>query len=145
MIILDTNVLSALMIDPPDSIVVGWLNNQPRESMWISSITVIEIRFGFGKMVPGRRRDALESSFQRLLDEKLARRVAVFDEGAADAAGALLAANRSAGRIRDIHDTMIAGIAVARHAAVATRNVRHFTDCGIDIINPWQRVERHHD
>jgi len=56
MIILDTNVLSALMTDPADESVVAWLNRQPWESMWTSSITVLEIRFGIDTMAEGRRR-----------------------------------------------------------------------------------------
>src|SRR5687768_11166971 len=133
MIILDTNVLSALMRDPPDAAVVAWLDRQARESTWTSSITIMEIRFGLEKMTAGRRRNALELAFRQVLDEKLDRRIALFDEGAADAAGTLMAQYRRAGTIRDIHDTMVAGIAIARRATVASRNVKHFSDAGIDI------------
>jgi predicted nucleic acid-binding protein len=138
MIILDTNVLSGLMADPPDQTVINWLDRQARESTWTSSITVMEIRFELERMARGRRHERLEAAFRRLLDEKLDGRVAVFDEAAADATGVLMAANRAMGRVRDIHDTMISGIAIARRAAVATRNVRHFENVGIDIINPWR-------
>ena len=137
MIILDTNVLSALMTDPADESVVAWLNRQPWESMWTSSITVLEIRFGIDTMAEGRRRRSRLVEFQRLVEDDLGQRIAVFDRSAAEAAAALMALRKKAGAPRDLRDSMIAGIALARRAAVATRNVRHFADAGIEIIDPW--------
>ena len=63
MIILDTNVLSALMRPVPEAPVVAWLDHQPPESMWITSITLFEIRLGLALLPRGRRRQALESAF----------------------------------------------------------------------------------
>ena len=140
MIILDTNVLSALMIEPAAIQVATWLNEQPRESMWTTSITVLEIHVGLETMAGGRRRDSRLRSFRRLIEEKLEQRIAAFDHDAAEATAMLMAARSRAGTPRDLRDTMIAGIAVARRAAVATRNVRHFSDAGIDVINPWNEV-----
>ena len=138
MIILDTNVLSALMGQRPDLAITSWLDRQPRESMWTSSVTIMEIRFGLGTMARGRRREALVAAFERLVDEGIEHRVAVFDQGAAEHAAALMVARKSTGRLGDLRDTMIAGIALARRAALATRNVKHFDDAGLDLVNPWE-------
>jgi predicted nucleic acid-binding protein len=137
MIILDTNVLSALMRKPADLAVTAWLDRHPRSSIWTSSVTILEIRYGLGIMSNGRRRDALLVAFERLTDEKLEQRVADFDQAAAAAASALMVARKKRGEPGDLRDTMIAGIVIARRAVLATGNVKHFFDAGVEIVNPW--------
>ena len=137
MIILDTNILGALMRPVPDTAVVRWLDQQPAESIWITSITLFEARFGLALLPSGRRRQRLESEFDRLLREDLENRVLDFDSVAATEAAALAAARQKSGRPVDMRDTQIAGIALTRHATLATRNVRHFADLDISIVDPW--------
>jgi len=136
-IILDTNVLSALMRTAPDAPVVTWLDRQPAESVWITSITVFEARLGLALLPAGRRRHALETAFARLLEEDLENRVVDFDLAAATSAASLAADRQRAGRLVDVRDTQIAGIALSRHATLATRNVRHFTDLNVPVVDPW--------
>jgi len=136
MIILDTNVLSALMRETPDENVLAWLDRQPRTSVWTSSITVLEINFGLQIMAGGRRRSALQQAFDRVVDA-IGGRVAAFDAAAARRAGDLMALRQRKGRPGDLRDTMIAGIALARHASLATRNTAHFQDAQVSLINPW--------
>jgi toxin FitB len=83
MIVLDTNVLSALMRTEPESAVVRWLDQQPSDSIWITSITVFEARFGLAVLPSGRRRQALEAAFSRVLEDDLEGRVLEFDVAAA--------------------------------------------------------------
>src|SRR5713226_6667654 len=116
MIILDTNVLSALMRQAPEAPVVAWLDQQPAESVWITSITLFEARLGLKLLPSGRRRQALETAFEQLLVEDLEGRVLDFDRPAAEAAAALAAERQRKGRPVDIRDTQIAGIVVARRA-----------------------------
>ena len=137
MIILDTNVLSALMQADPDVRVIEWLDRQAPESIWITSITLFESRLGLALLPEGRRRQALEAAFERLLNEHLQNRVLGFDAAAALEAAMLAAARQRAGRPVDLRDTQIAGIAAARRASVATRNLRHFQDLSVPVINPW--------
>jgi predicted nucleic acid-binding protein len=137
MIILDTNVLSALMRTAPEATVVAWLDRQPAESVWITSITLFEARLGLALLPTGRRRLTLESAFARLLNEDLENRVLDFDSAAAVEAALLAAERQKAGRPVDMRDTQIAGIALARHATLATRNVRHFKDLRIPAFDPW--------
>lgn len=136
MIILDSNVLSALMREVPDPDVITWLDRQPRTSIWTTSITVLEIGFGLQIMEAGKRRLALLESFAQLLSA-MGHRVAAFDDEAAEQASHLMAVRHKKGQPGDLRDTMIAGIVLARHAVLATRNVRHFGDLATAVVNPW--------
>lgn len=137
MILLDTNIVSALMRDEPDLAIIGWLDGLPSGSIWTSTITAFEIRFGIALLAEGRRRRLLEEAFDLVLASDLEGRILPFDEGAADAAACLAARRRLEGRPIEIRDVQIAGIALARKAMLATRNVRHFEDTGVTLIDPW--------
>ena len=137
MIVLDTNVLSELMRPSADLAVVEWLDRQPRTSIWTTSITVLEIRYGLQILATGRKRSALMAAFERLVAEKMDGRIASFDSAAADEAGDLMAIRHKKGRPGDLRDTMIAGIVLARRATLATRNTAHFEDLSVPIVNPW--------
>lgn len=137
MIILDTNVLSALMRLPADQKVVEWLDKQPRTSIWITSITILEIRYGLQILPGGKRRSALIQIFERVLVDEIESRVAPFDTVAAQHAGDLMAVRHRKGRPGELRDTMIAGIVLASHARLATRNTSHFEDLSVPMVNPW--------
>ena len=137
---LDTNVLSALMQHQPDAQVVAWLDRQPAESIWISSITLFEARYGLALLAPGQRQSLLQERFDQLVQDDLEGRVLVFDADAAGQAARLAADRKARGRPVDIRDTFIAGIALARRATLATRNTRHFDDLFVPVINPWENT-----
>lgn len=120
-----------------DPLVVAWLDSQPAESIWTTSITVFEVRFGLELLASGRRRRLLEEAFNKALEEDFEGRVVPFDESAAQAAARIAAERRRVGRSVEIRDVQIAGIAVARKAAIATRNMRHFEGLGPELIDPW--------
>ncbi len=136
MIILDTNVLSVLMQVTPDSTVLGWLDRQPRTSIWTTSITTFEIRFGLQIMAEGKRRSALLQKFESFLG-KIDYRVVPFDRESASQTADLMASRQKNGRTGDLRDSMIAGIVLARRASLATRNVIHFADISATVVNPW--------
>lgn len=138
MIILDTNILSALMRAAPERVVVAWLDQQPADSVWITSVTLFEVRLGLALLTAGKRRRALENAFERLLHEELEGRVLDFDTAAAAEAAALAAGRQKAGRTTDMRDTCIAGIAIARRGTLATRNARHFKDLKVPVVDPYQ-------
>ena len=137
MIILDTNVFSALMQQSAEEKVVNWLDKQPRSSIWTTSVTILEIRFGLQILPLGKRRSTLIQSFERVLAEKLENRVAAFDTTAAQQSSELMAMRHRKGRPGELRDTMIAGIVLASRAALATRNVSHFQDLSVPVIDPW--------
>src|SRR5215831_17770100 len=137
MIILDTNVLSALMRHPAEKRVIEWLDKQPRTSIWTTSVTILEIRYGLQILPAGKRRSALIQSFEKVVVDKLESRVAPFDTAAAQQAGDLMALRHRKGSPGELRDTMIAGVVLASHATLATRNTSHFEDLSVLVVNPW--------
>jgi toxin FitB len=137
MIILDSNVVSALMRLEPDRSVILWLDLQPRAVLWTTAITILEIRHGLAVMPLGRRRNLQLATFDRVISDDLEHRILSFDDTAAEEAATLMAARQRSGRTVELRDTMIAGIAVAQRATLATRNVRHFDDLTVPVVNPW--------
>src|SRR5271169_6024997 len=101
----------------PDERVIRWLDKQPRSSIWTTSITVLEVRFGLQIMASGRRRSALIQAFEAVLD-RIGDRVVPFDTAAAEQASDLMASRHKRGHPGDLRDTMIAGIVLAQHAAL---------------------------
>lgn len=122
----------------PDQVVVGWLDRQPPDSIWITSITVFEARFGLALLPTGRRRSQLERAFDRVVAEDLSNRVLGLDEMAAVTAAQLAADRQRGGRPVDLRDTLIAGIAQSRRATIATRNTRHFEGLDVPVVDPWR-------
>jgi hypothetical protein len=138
MIVLDTNVLSALMRKAPGAAVVTWLDHQPPTSVWTTAVNVLEIRYGLEILPAGKRRSELIKAFDVLLQSVLDHRVAPLDAAAAEEAAQLMAARHRAGRPGDLRDTLVAGIALAHRATLATRNTRHFEDLAVRVVDPWQ-------
>lgn len=128
----------------PVTSVVRWLDRQPTESVWITSITLFEARLGLALLPKGRRQQTLETAFTILLKEDLENRVLDFDSAAATEAASLAAQRQKAGRLVDMRDTQIAGIALARRATLATRNVRHFADLDVPVVNPWEAAAQNY-
>lgn len=139
MIILDTNILSALMQKNPDMAVINWLDRVPAESVWTTSVTLFEARYGLSLLPEGKRRKALVEIFEQIIAEDLDGRVLLFDQMAAEQAALLAASRRKTGSTVDMRDTFIAGIALAKRATIATRNTKHFSDLQVDVVNPWDR------
>ena len=137
MIILDTNVLSAVVATEPVTAVVRWIDGQDEAELYVTAVTVFEMRTGIDCVPAGRRRKKLDDAFEDAVKTIFGGRVIAFDWIAASAAGRLAARRRLVGRPQDVRDTQIAGIALAHNATIATRNVRHFEDIGLPIIDPW--------
>lgn len=136
MIILDTNVISAVMQQGAHEPVVAWLDRQEIDELCTTAINLHELRYGIEKLKPSRRRGTLEEGLQYTL-ELLGHRVWHVDPASAFRSGELQAQRERAGKPIALGDCLIAGIALARGAVVATRNDRHFRGLGIVIVNPW--------
>lgn len=138
MIILDTNVVSEMMRAMPAPAVVAWLNEQDAAALFLTAVTIGEIRFGLRALPEGKRRRSLEEGFERILAEAFAGRVLAFDEAAAHHYGEVMGRRKEIGRPMDILDGQIASIARSKGYSVATRNVQDFLECGIEIVNPFE-------
>lgn len=136
MIILDTNVISEGMKPEPDARVRDWLDSQAAETLFLTSITVAELKFGAGALQDGKRKERLIRAIDGLLD-LFAGRILAFDFDAAARYAGIAVAARAAGRGFPTPDGYIAAIASARNFSVATRDGSAFAAAGLRIINPW--------
>src|SRR5580692_9095234 len=137
MIVLDTNVLSEALRPLPEPSVLDWLGNQPRASLFTTTVTRGEILYGIRLLSDGRRRRGLWDAAKKIFDEDFADHVLSFDSDAADMYADIAASRRGAGKSISQFNAMIAAMARSRGADLATRNVKDFEDCGVDVINPW--------
>ena len=137
MIVLDTDVASGLMRPNRDPRLVSWLDACPPESMWLTAVTVYELRYGVEALPEGRRRDELDRAINRALTDDFGGRVLPLDEAAAAIAASLAASRKRQGRPIEIRDTLIAGIVLSRKAELATRNIRHFRDLDVSVVDPF--------
>lgn len=140
MIIIDSDVVSAFMLDRPEAALVQWLDRQDPVLIWTTAVNVYEIRKGLTMMPAGAKRRQLDLLFEDALIQILGNRVLQFDRNAADIAARPSASRKQRGlNIADL-DTMIAGIALTNRAQIATRNERHFFDLDVPVINPWREA-----
>ncbi len=137
MIVLDTNVLSELMRPEPEAAVLAWMAGRPVAALHVTSISYAEILFGIGLLAEGKRRFALAAQAEAMFTEDFAGRMLSFDAAAAPAYAAIVGERRRAGRPIGPIDGMIAAIAHAHGAAIATRD-GDLEGCGVPFINPWQ-------
>ncbi len=137
MILLDTNVISAMMQATPEPAVLSWLNAQQASLIWTTAISVFEVRFGLAIMPTGRRQRALQEAFENALSQDLKGQVLEFGLAAAKEAATIAAKLQAAGRPIEMRDVMIAGTVAAQNGTLATRNTKHFADTGIRLVNPW--------
>jgi predicted nucleic acid-binding protein len=136
-IVLDTNVISEMMKDVPDTDVNRWSRSVPLTDMWITSTTVAEVFFGVERLPDGKRKRALIDSAESWVSVAFENRVLAFGEREARLYAALVVRLLRTGRHIDMPDAQIAAIALAHGATLATRNVRDFESTGIAVINPW--------
>ena len=138
MIILDTNVVSELLRAAPDPKVVAWLAAEDGADVHLTAISEAELRLGIAIMPDGRRREALADALEGILMEDFRGRILPFNSAAATAYAAIVAVRRAAGRPISQFDAQIAAIAQIHGAGMATRNVRDFEGCDVDVIDPWR-------
>ena len=139
MIILDTNVVSACMRPLKNEAVIAWLDKQPPENIWTTTITLFELRYGIENLADGDEfRTELEGAWDDLGSVIFENRVLQFDMRAASAAAELAGKRRKKRRAVGFRDTFIAGIALSRDAAIATRNTKDFKDAGLRLVDPWK-------
>lgn len=138
MLILDTNVVSEVMRPHPHEAVWVWVAAQRPVDLHTTSITLAEILYRVSIMPDGLRSRNLSHTVGRIFADYFPNRILPFDGNAAVAYAAVMAGRRRIGKPISIVDAQIAAIGRAHGAAVATRNVKDFADCGIEVVNPWQ-------
>ncbi|ATE59473.1 type II toxin-antitoxin system VapC family toxin [Thauera sinica] len=137
MILLDTNVVSEPLRRAPDARVVEWIDAQPLETLYLSAVTVAELRAGVALLPAGKRRAGLHESLEKQVLPLFAGRLLAFDSACTQAYAALMAKARAAGLAIATADGYIAAIAAANGFSVATRDASPFEAAGVAVINPW--------
>ena len=138
MILLDTNVVSELMRPIPEPRVLAWLDAQPAADVWISAITVGEIRLGIALLRDGQRKERLAGLAEAMFHEDFSGRCLTYDMLAAAEYAAIVATRTRLGRPISVEDAQIAAIARSGGLALATRNTKDFSDIDdVPLVNPW--------
>ncbi|PLC52395.1 VapC toxin family PIN domain ribonuclease [Pollutimonas nitritireducens] len=137
MIVLDTNVLSEILRPAPNDRPLSWLAAQPRSVLFTTTVTRAELLYGVQLLPDGQRKTALLIAIRQIFSLDMAGQVLGFDNDAADHYAEIAAVRKSCGKPISQFDAMIAAITKSRGARLATRNVKDFVDCGIDVIDPW--------
>lgn len=137
MILLDTNVVSEVMLPRPKPHVTAWLDAQPLETLYLSAITVAELRAGVARLPAGRRRNELSDKLEKGTLPAFAGRVRPFDLDCTHAYAALVAQVWASGTPMATADAYIAAIALTNGFRLATRDTRPFVAAGVDVLNPW--------
>lgn len=136
MLVVDTNVISELMRESPSQAVLTWFDAQPPSRLFMTSVAEAEIRTGIALLPDGKRRRGLAAAAERAFG-LFTNRILPFDRAAARVYATIFASCRAAGRPITQADCQIAAIARSRDATVVTRNVAHFENAGVDVIDPW--------
>lgn len=137
-IILDTNVISELIQPRGSSIIREWLASQNGASLYTSSITQAEILYSIQILPEGQRRQKCKGGASIVFEHYLPARILAFDHKAAELYSQIAAYRKQIGRPISQFDAQIAAICRVHQATLATRNIRDFLDCGIDLVNPWE-------
>lgn len=139
MILLDTNVISEPWKPAPNPRVLTWIDAQMVETLYLSTITVAELRFGIAAMPAGKRRTTLDERLEREVLPLFANRILPFDLDASRAFADLMAGAQKSGKAIGTADGYIAAIATSRNFVVATRDTGGFAAAGLAVINPWEQ------
>ncbi len=138
MILLDTDVVSEPLRHAPEARVIEWIDAQPVETLYLSAITVAELRAGVALLPAGRRRSGLQENLETRVLPLFAGRVLPFDLACTQAYAALIAKARVTGLAIAAADGYLSAIAAANGFAVATRDTGPFEAAGVTVINPWE-------
>ena len=137
MIALDTNVIAELMRAQPAPAVVEWVNRQSAATLYLTTMTLAEIRFGLAAMPEGQRKDALTNTFENGIRPLFTDRILTFNEDASHAYARLRADARSNGTSISNADALITATVRAHDFAIATRDTAPFLTAGLRVINPF--------
>ena len=138
MYLLDINAVSEPKRTQPDPGLIAWLGDRVATDLYVSVLTLGEIRRGVLRLAPGRRRDDLDYWLSQLT-LRFSDRILDVDLEVTERWATLAEADRAAGRSGGMTDELIAATAHAHGLTIVTRNVRHFQHSGCRVISPWSR------
>ena len=135
--LLDTNVVSEWLKPRPDLHVTAWLAQIEEDAVFLSVVTLTELRYGIERMPRGRRRNRLDQWLAVELTDRFMGRIIPIDDEVALACGHILAEREAMGRPMEVMDAFIAATARSIGLSLVTRNEADFAGTVADIVNPW--------
>lgn len=138
MILLDTNVISEPLRANGNTNVLAWIDAQSIETLYLSTISLAELRFGVAALPEGKRREALHNGLELRILPLFAERILSFDDAASKSYAMLRARAKAQGEAIAPVDGYVAAIAAAHSLIIATRDVAPFLAAGLTVINPWE-------
>ena len=139
MILLDTNVVSEMMRPSPEPKVLYWLDAIQESDVWLSAVTIAEIRLGIGLLPNGKRKTLLFDLAEQMFQEDFSDQCLPFDCEAAREYSLIVAKRQHQGHPISVEDAQIAAIARVGNLTLSTRNIKDFTGInGLEIVNPWE-------
>jgi toxin FitB len=135
--LLDTTVVSEWTKPRPNRGVFEWLATIDEDRVFVSVITLAELRFGVARLPAGRRKTRLDEWLARELPQRFGDRLLAIDAAVADAWGHLVAARDETGRPIGVMDAFLAATARVHDLTVVTRNASDFAGSVADVLNPW--------
>jgi predicted nucleic acid-binding protein len=132
--LLDTNIISQRTKTIPNEGVVRWLSRMPSSELYLSAISLAEVRFGIEELDPGRKRQHFEHWLEHDVRQGFAGRVLLVDERIAEEAGRLTSIGKKAGARPGFADALIAATARVHGLKLATLNWAHFKDLGVELV-----------
>lgn len=141
MIILDTNVISEPLRSRPAARVVAWLDAQVIETLYLTTISLAEVRYGIACLPDGQRRQRLHDRFEGEFVPLFHGRTLAFDEPATAAYATLRGRARARGLAIGDFDALIASIATVTGFTVATGDTAPFLAAGVTVVNPFDEAD----
>jgi predicted nucleic acid-binding protein len=135
--LLDTNVISEPMKVRPNAGVLDWLAQADEDSIFLSVVTITELRYGVERLATGKRRDQLDKWLRKDLNSRFQDRILPVDLVVADACGKLVAKSESMGRPIEPRDAFIAATSEVHSLTLVTRNASDFEATVKSIVTPW--------
>jgi predicted nucleic acid-binding protein len=135
--LLDTNCISELVRPKPDARVLQWMEAADEAMLYLSVLTVGEIRRGVASLDQGKRRTQLETWLEVELHARFRGRIVPVDSGIADRWGQLAAEAKRKGKPLSIIDGLLAATALHHNLTVVSRNAGDFTNTPVSVLNPW--------
>jgi len=139
MIVVDTNVVSEMMKQEPNPAVAQWLNAQNTQWLYLTTISLMELRYGIERLDDGKRKTALWEILDFTVSRLFGSRILHFDQAAAEEAARIAAATEAVGKKTGVADCQIAAIVKTKGFAVASNDTKPFIAAGVDLINPWDQ------
>ncbi|SJM94214.1 Ribonuclease VapC [Crenothrix polyspora] len=137
MIVLDTNIVSEVMRPQPSASVLAWLNQQINHHLFITSVSIAEIGYGLRVLADGQRRKLLQSRFEQFIAQGFEYRILSFDNASARVYADIMGHRKEMGCPMSFPDAQIAAITRTHNSKLATRNIKDFQFCGLDLTNPF--------